>query len=95
MPTLGRPVIAGNWKMHKGPNEARAWAETFLAATPASERTIVVFPPAATLAVLAWSLRERDDIVLGVQNIHWEAKGAFTGETSASIAAEADRKSVV
>ena len=89
MAALAKPVIAGNWKMHMGPNEARAWADAFTAATPAGERSIVVFPPAVTLAVLGWALRERADILLGVQNIHWEAKGAFTGETSAPIAREA------
>src|SRR5690606_32619688 len=34
-------------------------------------------------------LRDRPDIHVGVQNIHWEDKGAFTGETSASIARDA------
>ena len=86
---LRRPVIAGNWKMHKGPDEARAWAEAFLAACPPGDRSLVVFPPAVSLAVLAWAVRGRDDVLLGIQNIHWEAKGAFTGETSAPIAREA------
>ena len=89
MPELSKPVIAGNWKMHKGPSEGREWVDAFLAASPENGRTIVVFPPAASIAVIAWALREREDILLGVQNIHWEAKGAFTGETSASIAREA------
>jgi triosephosphate isomerase len=86
---LQGPVIAGNWKMHKGPDEGRAWVEAFLAACPPAERSIVVFPPAVSIAVLGRALRERDDVVLGVQNIHWEAKGAFTGETSAPMAREA------
>ena len=89
MGLLRKPVIAGNWKMHKGPDEGRAWAQSFTAAVPAGDRSIVVFPPAVSLAVLAWALRDREDIVLGVQNIHWEAKGAFTGETSAPMAREA------
>ncbi len=87
--SLGRPVIAGNWKMHLGPDDARAWAEAFTAAHSAGDRTIVVFPPAVSLAVLGWALRERTDIRLGIQNIHWEPKGAFTGETSASMARQA------
>ena len=89
MATPSRPVIAGNWKMHMGPDDARAWADSFMAAHPATDRSIVVFPPAVSLAVLGWALRERSDIRLGVQNIHWEAKGAFTGETSAPIARQA------
>ena len=86
---LKRPVIAGNWKMHKGPDEARAFIEAFDAACPAGDRSIVLFPPAVSLAVLASAARGRDDVVLGVQNIHWQAKGAFTGETSAPMAREA------
>jgi triosephosphate isomerase (TIM) len=89
MGALAKPVIAGNWKMHIGPGACHAWAEAFTAAYPAGDRSIVIFPPAATLPVLNWALREREDIVLGVQNIHWEAKGAFTGETSGPIAREA------
>ena len=89
MAVLRTPVIAGNWKMHKGPSEGREWVDAFLADCPAGDRSIVVFPPAVSIAVLAWSLRERDDVVLGVQNIHWEPKGAFTGETSAAMAREA------
>ena len=89
MSALSKPVIAGNWKMHIGPDACHAWAEAFTAAHPAGDRSIVVFPPAATLPVLNYALRQRDDIILGVQNIHWEAKGAFTGETSAPIAREA------
>ena len=89
MPALVKPVIAGNWKMHVGPEEARAWAESFTAAHPPGDRTIVVFPPAVSLAVLRRALRERPDVRLGIQNIHWEAKGAFTGETSAPMARQA------
>ncbi len=35
------------------------------------------------------SIRERHDILVGVQNIHWEDKGAFTGELSAPMARDA------
>ena len=89
MPTFTRPVIAGNWKMHQGPDASRAWLDSFLDACPAGERTIVLFPPAVSLATLAGAVRGRDDVVLGIQNIHWEQKGAFTGETSAVMAREA------
>ena len=89
MPALTKPVIAGNWKMHIGPGACREWAAAFTGAYAPADRSIVIFPPAATLPVLSWALREREDIALGVQNIHWEAKGAFTGETSAPIAREA------
>ena len=82
-------VIAGNWKMHMGPDEARAFlAGLSLGAVPA-DREIVLFPSAVSLAVLAADPGRPDRVRLGVQNIHWEEEGAFTGETSAPMAAAA------
>jgi triosephosphate isomerase len=40
-------------------------------------------------------VRERSDIEVGIQNIHWEVKGAFTGETSAAIARDAGARVVL
>jgi triosephosphate isomerase len=90
--TLRRPVIAGNWKMNDGPRAARAFFESYLEIyRPRDDRTIVFFPPALSLAAVQESLRaaDRSDIGVGVQNIYWEPSGAFTGEISAPIAAEA------
>jgi triosephosphate isomerase (TIM) len=85
-----RPVIAGNWKMHKGPRETAAFFEAFLAEHDArTDRTVVFFPPTLAVAAAAAALRDRADIGIGVQNIHWESAGAFTGEVSASMAAQA------
>jgi triosephosphate isomerase len=84
------PVIAGNWKMHKGPNATRAFFDQFNAVhEPRADRTIVFFPPAASLPAAVEAVQARPDISLGVQNIHWEEQGAFTGETSGPIAREA------
>jgi len=85
-----RPVIAGNWKMNKGPAEARAFFEAFKAAfAPRSDRTVLFFPPAVSLAAAVETTRDRPDLGLGVQNIHWEKSGAFTGEISAPMSKEA------
>jgi triosephosphate isomerase len=85
-----RPVIAGNWKMHKGPDEAaqfcRAFADTYAAR---DDRTIVFFPPAISITAARDAWRDRKDLQIGVQNMHWEASGAFTGEVSAQMAAQA------
>lgn len=84
------PIFAANWKMNSGPSEARTFMRVFLtryARRP--DRTVIFFPPALSLAAVRDALRERSDILTGVQNIHWEAKGAFTGENSAPIAADA------
>jgi len=84
------PVIAGNWKMNRGPSATREYFRHFKARwAPRADRTVLFFPPAVSLSAAAEMLRDRPDIGLGVQNIHWEAEGAFTGETSASMARDA------
>ena len=89
-PATKTPVFAANWKMNSGPSESRACLRTFLARyARRPDRTVMFFPPALSLAAVRDSLKERPDIHVGVQNIHWEAKGAFTGETSAPIAKDA------
>lgn len=84
------PIIAGNWKMHLGPSQAREFITEFLAAyQPRDDRTVVLFPPAVSLEAVHHSIGDRRDLRLGVQHLHWEAEGAFTGETSAAMAADA------
>lgn len=83
------PVIAGNWKMHKGPDAARKFCREFAqVAPPADGRTLLLFPPALSVSTVRDALSEHD-IAVGVQDIHWEAQGAFTGQISAPMAREA------
>ena len=85
-----RPVLAANWKMNHGPTEAAAVIETFLQRHAArDDRTVIMFPPAISLAAVREHTRERTDVKLGVQNVHTAEKGAFTGEISAGMAADA------
>jgi len=87
---MKKPVFAANWKMNFGPQETRTYLKTFLDAFPKTDdRTVIIFPSAISLVVAGFALRDRPDILLGVQNIHWEEKGAFTGENSASMARDA------
>jgi triosephosphate isomerase len=87
---MRKPVFAANWKMNHGPSDAKAFLRTFLAHyTRRADRTVAFFPPAVTLPAVVDALRERADIVVGIQNIHWEDKGAFTGETAATLARDA------
>ena len=83
----GKPVIAGNWKMNKGPHAARDFVAEFAARhTPGGDATVILFPPAISVATVADALSGRRDVHLGVQNIYFEPDGAFTGETSAAMA---------
>ena len=93
---MKRPVFAANWKMNHGPTDAKAFMRTFLAHyARRPDRTVLLFPPALTLSAVIDALRERRDILVGVQNIHWEDKGAFTGELSAPIARDAGARVVL
>jgi triosephosphate isomerase (TIM) len=73
-------LIAGNWKMYKGPAEA---AEFCLALRdqelPGVD--VVVCPPYVSLAV-AVQLLAGTEIAVAAQNVHWEPEGPFTGEIS-------------
>ncbi|HEU4588720.1 MAG TPA: triose-phosphate isomerase [Gemmatimonadales bacterium] len=82
-------VFAANWKMHHGPRAAREFATRFLELTaPRPDRELWFFPPAVSIATLADAFRLRPDVRVGAQNVHWEAKGAFTGELSLPMVAE-------
>jgi triosephosphate isomerase len=83
------PLLAGNWKMHGTRREAVALARALAEAVGAvREREVVVAPPFTALEAVAQVLAG-SRIGLGAQNVHWEAKGAFTGEVSAPMLREA------
>jgi triosephosphate isomerase len=81
-------VIAGNWKMHMGPSDTRAFFDELDLDAVASSHELIVFPPAVSLAVAASAANRDPRVQLGVQNIHWEDKGAFTGQVSAPMAVD-------
>src|SRR3989442_10440922 len=82
--------------MHLGPAEARAYLKTFRTRYRRHEdRTVWFFPPAVSLEAAAEAVREREDLLAGVQDIHWEAKGAFTGAASAPLSAQAGAKAAL
>jgi triosephosphate isomerase len=87
--SVSKPVIAGNWKMHKGPESARRFCREFAQVAPhAADRTLLIFPPALAVTTVREALTEHG-IGVGVQDIHWEREGAFTGQISAPMAREA------
>lgn len=82
-------IFAANWKMNHGPAEARAFAEKFLPLTaPVEGRRLWFFPSAVSIAALFDKMRQRSDITIGAQNIHWEPKGAYTGGISIPMVKE-------
>lgn len=84
------PIFAANWKMHHGPSDARAFMKNFLSHYPRQQdRKVLFFPNALSVTTVNELIRERPDLETGIQNIHWEDKGAFTGENSAPMARDA------
>jgi triosephosphate isomerase len=82
--------------MNQAPADASAFIRQFLAYFPRQQdRTVLIFPSALSLHAVSEALKDRPDIQLGVQNIHWEDKGAFTGENSAPIARAAGARYVL
>lgn len=73
-------LIAGNWKMFKGPRETRDFLETF---APPDAVDVVIAPPFVSLNA---ALESRWPVY--AQNVHWEDEGAFTGEVSVPMLKE-------
>jgi triosephosphate isomerase len=87
---MKRPLFFANWKMNHGPTEARAYIAAFLRFfSPHEDRTVALFPPALSLTTVRDARADRTDVLLGVQNIYSQEKGAFTGENSAPMARDA------
>ena len=81
------PIVAGNWKMNKRPDESAELAAAILAALPGAHAVeVVLCPPFVGLAAVAQVLRG-SHVKLGAQNVHTEESGAFTGEVAAGMLA--------
>lgn len=77
-----KPIIAGNWKMNKTPDEAVALIKALIPLVKDNDRVdIVVCPPFVGLAAAKEALAG-SNIALGAQNMHFEESGAYTGEVS-------------
>ena len=92
-----RPLIyAANWKMHHGPSAARDFLTRFLQVTsPVAGRRLWFFPPAVSIAAAYETASGREDVTVGAQNVHWEPKGAFTGELSIPLVMEAGARAAL
>ena len=78
-------LIAGNWKMHKGPEETAAFCRALRDQLEWVDAVdIAVCPPFVSLSAAVQSLAGTD-IAVAAQNVHWEVEGAFTGEISAPM----------
>ncbi|WP_064093006.1 triose-phosphate isomerase [Rossellomorea aquimaris] len=79
---MRKPIIAGNWKMHKTLSEAKSFAEEVQGLVPDKEVVeSVICAPALFLECLV-NITKESRVEIGAQNMHFEESGAFTGEVS-------------
>ena len=81
---MRKPIIAGNWKMNKTPEEARQLVTELIPLVKDAACDVVVCTPAVCFAAVA-PVIAGTNIKLGAQNVHFEGKGAYTGELSADM----------
>ena len=79
-----RPIIAGNWKMNKTPEEAKELVSALIPLVKDADCDVVVCVPAADYTVVAETIKGTN-IKLGAQNVHFAKNGAYTGELSADM----------
>lgn len=85
---MRKPIIAGNWKMHKTVGEALALVRELCGITAGvTDVEIVICPTFTALYPVRMAICE-GPLRLGAQNMHWEAQGAFTGEIAPAMVKE-------
>ena len=78
-------VMAANWKMYKTPDETGDFLRAFLPLVAGHNRDEIVVCPPYTDVDAAIKAAKGSHVAIGVQNVHWKADGAYTGEISAPM----------
>ena len=76
-------IIAGNWKMNKNPEETKEYFRNFNDLVEGCDNKIIICTPFVDL-MTAENLKAAN-IAIGAQNMHFEQKGAYTGEVSGKM----------
>lgn len=89
---MRKPFIAGNWKMHKNVKDAVEYGELLIhkmkeRGVDSDKVDVALFAPYLSLSALK-VMFDLSDVMVGAQNMHYEDKGAFTGEISPSMLAD-------
>jgi triosephosphate isomerase (TIM) len=85
-----RQIFAGNWKMYKTYNDAVELVKGIMKdIADIGSKEVIVFPPAVYLRDIV-SLCKKSKVNVGIQNIHFEKEGAFTGEISPVMAKDVE-----
>lgn len=79
---MKKPLIAGNWKMHKTVEEAITFVSELMDRLEnVTDRDILLVPPYTALQSIS-EIIKGTNLLLGAQNLFWEDEGAYTGEIS-------------
>ena len=90
-----RPLIAGNWKMNGLQGSAGELKKIMQrSADLVAKIDLLICPPATLVAAFAAAARD-SQVAIGGQDCHAEAAGAFTGDFSAEMLADAGAKAVI
>jgi len=81
---LKSPIVAANWKMNLTIEEGLDLVKQVLDGSSSDGSEIIFFPPSIALSAIGGVLKNTDYKV-GIQNIHHEKSGAYTGEISAEM----------
>jgi triosephosphate isomerase (TIM) len=92
---MRRRVIAGNWKMFKTLAETRTFFSSFLPPVANSKHCDIVVAPPFTALSTAVEAAKGSAVAISGQNLSWSKEGAFTGEVSAGMLAEAGCRYVI
>jgi triosephosphate isomerase (TIM) len=82
---MRKKVMAANWKMYKTPDETREYLREFQPLVAGHDRDEIVVCPPYTDVATAIEAARGSNVAIGVQNVHWKADGAYTGEISAPM----------
>ena len=91
---MRKPIIAGNWKMNKTPQEAKELVEALKPLVKDAACDVVVCVPAVDIATVK-AAAEGSNIKVGAQNVHFMESGAYTGELSAAMLKAAGAEYVI
>jgi len=84
---MRKPLIAGNWKMYKTPQESLAFLNTFLPMVANHTRDEIALFPTMTSLSHVLDATAGSNVSAGAQNMHWLDEGPYTGQTSPTMLA--------
>ena len=98
-PATRKPLVSGNWKMNLTHLEAIQLVQKLALRIGEGDRlpaAVSLHPPFTCLRTLQTLIdADRLSFILGAQDVHWETKGAFTGDVSAPMLAKLEVKYVI